>query len=66
MSENLLFFTVVALVIHSVILYLIISTATKSDRRAKYDWAQTQFLAHIAKQNGMPEEEIKKILDYLQ
>jgi hypothetical protein len=65
MSNELLLTVITALLIQCVILYLIIGAATKAERRARYDWAQTQFLAHIARQQGMPEEEIKKILDYL-
>lgn len=54
-----------ALALQSLILFVVINMATKADKRAKYDRAQTQFLAFLAKEKGMSEQEVNEIMDKL-
>jgi hypothetical protein len=54
-----------ALALQSLILFVVINMATKADKRAKYGWAQTQFLAFLAKEKGMSEQEVNEIMDKL-
>ncbi len=61
LDQNELFFALAfAGVFHSLVLYVIISYATRADKRAKYDFAQMDLLGKIAKQQGVPDEEIQK------
>lgn len=52
-------------IINCLVLYFIISSATNADKRAKYDWAQMELLAKIARVQGVPEEEIAAIVGAL-
>jgi hypothetical protein len=58
MDQNLLLLVSGAIILNCIILYLVISFATKADRRARYEWAQLELLSKIARAQGVPEEEI--------
>lgn len=62
-SNFFLIVGVIALIVNSLVLYIIISAATQASKRAKYDWAQMELLAKIARAQGVPESEIKAIAD---
>jgi len=62
-QDNLGFIIFACLALQIGLLYLVISLATKSHRRAKYEWAQMDLLAKIAHAQGVPVEEIQKTLD---
>lgn len=65
MDQFSLFLTIaLAIIVQSLIMYLVIRFAVNTDRRQRYEWAQMQLLAFIAKQQGVPDEEIQKVLDY--
>ena len=53
----------IALVVQAVVLFIVINLATKADKRAKYEWAQMELLAKIARAQGVREEEIKATFD---
>jgi alkylhydroperoxidase/carboxymuconolactone decarboxylase family protein YurZ len=53
---------ILAEVINLAILYILIAAATKSKKRALYDWAQTELLVKIARQQGVPEKEIEEVM----
>lgn len=57
-ANDLLFYSIVGVVVFFTILFLIIAAATRSKKRALYDWAQLELLAKIAKAQGVPQEEI--------
>jgi len=63
MEQGTLFFLVAAAIANLLILYLIINTATKASLRAKYEWAQVELLAKIARIQGVPEEEIRATME---
>jgi hypothetical protein len=65
MSIELIIALIGGILLQAAFLYLIISAATKAEKRARYDWAQTQFLAYIARQQGMPEDQVNDILRHL-
>ena len=54
----------VGMIVQCLFLYLVIRFAVSTDRRQRYEWAQMQLLAYIAKQEGVPDEEIQQVLDY--
>jgi hypothetical protein len=58
-SDQMIIAAIIAVVVHSVILYLVINFATKADKRTLYEWAQLELLAKIAKAQGVPEQEIQ-------
>ena len=60
-SNQMIIVGLIAVVMQSVILYLVINFATKADKRALYEWAQLELLAKIAKAQGVPEDEIQSI-----
>jgi hypothetical protein len=60
-NNELLFIAVAALIFNALILYVVISAATKASKRARYEWAQMELLAKIARAQGVPEAEIKAI-----
>jgi hypothetical protein len=62
-SNDLLLAIAGGISLQCILLYLVINVATKADKRSRYEWAQTQFLAHLAKQQGLPAEQIQRILD---
>lgn len=49
-------------VVNCLVLYLIISSATNTERRSRYDLAAVLFLAKIARAQGVPEDQIKEVL----
>jgi hypothetical protein len=61
-TDDLEFYSLVGLVIFFGVLHLIISGATRSKKRALYEWAQMELLDKIARVQGVPEEEIKGLL----
>lgn len=60
-QQQLLFAFAGALLVNSLILYVIISSATRAEKRAKYEWAQLQLLAKIAMIQGVKQEEITEV-----
>jgi len=60
MDSSLVIVALAGIAINAVILYLVISAATKASERAKYEWVQMELLAKIAKAQGVPEHEIKE------
>ncbi|HUR09988.1 MAG TPA: hypothetical protein VM012_01385 [Flavitalea sp.] len=65
MDHLTLFFTVaVGMIVQCLFFYLVIRYAVSAERRQRYEWAQMQLLAYIAKEKGVPDEEIQKVLDY--
>jgi hypothetical protein len=62
-SDNIFAIIAVAAIVNALLLYVIISIATKADRRAKYEWAQLELTAKIARLQGVPQEEIQAIFD---
>jgi hypothetical protein len=60
-SNQMIIAAIIAVIVQSVILYLVINFATKTDKRALYEWAQLELLAKIAKTQGVPENEIQAI-----
>jgi hypothetical protein len=57
-SNTLLIIIPVAFVVNLSVLYLVIAGATKSHKRALYEWAQLDLLAKIAKKQGVSDEDI--------
>jgi chromosome segregation and condensation protein ScpB len=60
-SNSLLLIGTVAVIVNALILYIIISAATRAGKRAQYEWAQMELLAKIARAQGVSEEEIRAI-----
>jgi len=60
-NNNLLLVAGAALVFNALILYVVIAAATKASKRARYEWAQMELLAKIARAQGVPEAEIRAI-----
>ena len=58
MDQGTLFMLAGAGIANLLIMYLIINAATKATIRTKYEWAQLDLLAKIARAQGVPEEEI--------
>ena len=61
---TLLLTIAVGMIVQCLFFYLVIRYAVSTDRRQRYEWAQMQLLAFIAKQQGVPDEEIQQVLDY--
>ena len=61
--DNLSFVILMAGIFQFVILFLIIAAATRSKKRALYEWAQVELLAKIARSQGVPEPEIQAIFE---
>jgi hypothetical protein len=59
-SNQMIIAVVVIIIVQVLVLYLVINFATKADKRAKYEWAQLDLLAKIARTQGVPEDEIQK------
>jgi len=57
-SSSLITLAVGAILANALILYLVISGATKSHKRSLYEWAQLDLLSKIAKAQGVPPEDI--------
>ena len=62
MDINFLFAVAMAILINSLILYLVIAAATRSSRRTNYEWAQLEMLIKIARAQGVSEDEIQHTL----
>ena len=62
-SDELIGYSLLGLVIWSLILSLIISGATKSNKLLNHAKAQTLLLAELAKKAGVESERIKNIVD---
>jgi hypothetical protein len=62
-SDNIFAVIAIAAIVNALVLYLVISIATKADKRAKYEWAQLELTAKIARLQGVPPEEIEAIFD---
>jgi hypothetical protein len=62
-SEELLIAGIIALIVNSLILYLIISFATNAKQRTAIELAQLNILCQLATHQGIPVEEIQKIID---
>lgn len=62
-EDNLSLVIITGFVLNALVLYLIINIATKADKRAKYEWAQMELLAKIARSQGVAEDEIRATLD---
>jgi predicted solute-binding protein len=62
-SSEIFAYAVAAVVINALILYVVINAATKATRRAKYEGATQELLGRIAKQLGVPEEDVKRTFD---
>lgn len=62
-SSEIFAYAVAAVVVNAIILYVVINAATKATRRAKYEGATQELLARIAKQLGVPPEEVEVIFD---
>ena len=45
-------------ILQIIILYLVINYATKTDKRARYEWAQLELIAKMARLQGIPQGEI--------
>ena len=54
---------IIAFFISCLFLYAIIRDATKASKRAKLEAGILEMLARIAKQQGVPEEDIKRTLN---
>jgi chromosome segregation and condensation protein ScpB len=63
MEQGTLFLLTAAAIANLLILYLIINAATKATLRAKYDRAQMELLAKIARAQGVPMDEVQETLD---
>ncbi|GGB14525.1 hypothetical protein [Puia dinghuensis] len=63
MDQEIIFYAIGAILINCAVLYLIITAATRANLRAKYEWAQMELLAKIARAQGVSEEEIRKTFD---
>ena len=62
MNDSLLDYTLAILVAQAInlaIIWLIVNSATKSDRR--HSMAQTELLSRIAMKQGVPVEEVEEI-----
>ena len=57
-TDDLQFYSIVGVVVFFSVLYLVVAAATRSKKRALYDWAQLELLAKIAKAQGVPQDEI--------
>lgn len=65
MDQLTIYLTVaIGMIVQCLFFYLVIRFAVSTDRRQRYEWAQMQLLAFIAKEQGVPDEEIQKVLDY--
>lgn len=62
MDSNLLLAVVVGIVIQSVLLYLIVSAATKATIRYRTAWAEMRLLGEIAKKQGVDEAVVNDII----
>lgn len=62
-TSFILVVAIAAILVNAIILHLIISSATKSGRRAKYEKSQLKLLAKIAIIQGVPEAEVKAIFE---
>lgn len=62
MDTNFLFACGLAIAVNSLILYVVIAAATRSSKRADYEWAQLEILIKMARVQGVSEEEIKHTL----
>jgi hypothetical protein len=62
-SDQLIIGAAIGLIVQSVVLYIVISIATKAEKRAGYAWAQLELIAKIAKAQGVPQEEITATFD---
>jgi len=58
-EDHLVLVVLTAAIFQILALYLIINIATKTDRRAKYEWAQLDLLGKMARAQGVPEKEIE-------
>ena len=63
MEQGTLFILAACAIANLLILYIIINAATKANLRAKYEWAQMDLLAKIARAQGVAEEEIQATVD---
>ena len=61
-NSDFIFAIVVGLILWSVIIYNLISYASRSKKIENHLWRQTNLLSKIAKANGVDKEEIDKIL----
>lgn len=59
LQDNLGMILIGAGILQIIILYLVISWATKADKRAKYEWAQLELIAKMARVQGVPQDEIE-------
>lgn len=60
MDQNFIFLGAVGIILNALFLYIVIGSATRASQRAKYDWAQLELLAKIARAQGVPEDQIQE------
>ena len=65
MDKQTIIFTATAVILYFLVLYLVIKSAVNTEKKMKYEWAQMEFLAHIARQAGMPDERITEIFEHI-
>jgi hypothetical protein len=58
-DSDLVFPAVIGLILSVAVLYWVIANATRASARTDYEWAQLEFLAKIARTQGVPEQEIQ-------
>jgi hypothetical protein len=63
MEQGTIFILMGCAIANLLIMYLVINAATKASLRAKYDWAQMELLAKIARAQGVPDDEVQATLD---
>lgn len=63
MEQGTLIMLAACAIANLLILYLIINAATKANIRAKYEKAQLELLAKIARAQGVSEDEIQASID---
>lgn len=64
MDIGFLMFYLGSVAMSLIIMYLIIRSATKSEKRYRVDYAQAHLLAEIARKQGVDEETIQTILSW--
>ena len=63
MESNFFMMIVIAIIVQALILYVVIATAVRTKQRTNMDWARMKLLEKIALRQGVPEDEVKIIMN---
>lgn len=65
MEQNVLLTAAFGLVVNALIIYIVIQSATKATKRFNMQIATFHMLAKIAKAQGVPQNEIDELYDWI-